>query len=371
MLSTKNKSKNLNFKVETNNYDIISKIWKDEILNNWADYRKFILIKETRELVNKEKLDLLSKSIQTNKGQIIYLWKLGLPNWLRKKMWKTIIKDKCEICENLYDNYVKLMKDEVELNFQNFNKTFNPRKSITALLNDNSKATQNDILKHINKIIKKYSDLNLIEDNKKFKKDIFTIIKAFSLHRPDIIYSNHIAYVITIFYLNSQSCYDTFYSFCNVVIPSFLFKFIIKDEIFIESFSDFFKTIFKENFPKLNDLFIKYDIEIKLFFHKWIKYLFVKTFQYHIVLRIWDNFFLKGEIFVFEVSLAILAILEKELLEKTKSEEINELLKVFPVKYTENELFEAIDKINITNQYTEFFDTGDLGREKGELLKDL
>ena len=140
---------------------------------------------------------------------------------------------------------------------------------------------------------------------------------------------------------------------------------------YIHNFSDFFHQILKKNSPDLNNYFKEIGFNIDYIFHKWIENLFVKTFQYDIVLRIWDNFFLKGEIFVFEVSLAILAILEKELLEKTKSEEINELLKVFPVKYTENELFEAIDKINITNQYTEFFDTGDLGREKGELLKDL
>ena len=372
MMTTNKKSINLNFKVEKNNHELISKIWKEEILNNWAEYRDFILIKETRELVNKENLDLLRKSIQTNKEQIISLWKLGLPNWLRKKMWKTIIQDKCEICENLYENYVKLIKDEVELNFQNnFHNTFNTRKSITSLLNDNTKATQTDIIKHIEKIAKKYSALNLIENTQKFKKDIFTIIKAFSIHRPDIIYGNYIAYIITIFYLNSQSCYDAFYLFCNVIIPSYLFKFIIKDEMFIESFSDFFKTIFQENLPKLNDLFKKYDIDIKIFFHKWIEYLFVKTFQYNIVLRIWDNFFLKGEIFVFEVALAILAILENELLQKTKSEEITDLLKVFPVKHTEHELFETIEKFNITNQYTDFFDSGVLGSEKGELLKDL
>ena len=110
---------------------------------------------------------------------------------------------------------------------------------------------------------------------------------------------------------------------------------------------------------------------LNFFFHKWIEYLFVKTFQYNIVLRIWDNFFLKGEIFVFEVALAIFTILEKELLEKTKSEDIIDLLKVFPVKHTEHELFDTIERINITHQYTEFFDSGDLGREKGELLKDL
>ena len=153
-MTTKKKGKNLNFKVETNNQELISKIWKDDILNNWEEYRDFILIKETRELVSKENLDLLSKSIQTNKEQIISLWKLGLPNWLRKKMWKTIIQDKCEICENLYNNYVKLMKDELDLKFQNFHNTFNPRKSITSLLNENTKATQNDIIKHIDKIIK-------------------------------------------------------------------------------------------------------------------------------------------------------------------------------------------------------------------------
>ena len=132
MTSTKNnKNKKQNYshlKVENNNKDLISRIWNEKILNNWSEFREFILIKETREIINKDNLDLLSKSIQTNKEQIISLWKLGLPNWLRKAMWKTIIQDKCEICDNLYNNYLKRMEGEYESNFQNFHSiTFTQR----------------------------------------------------------------------------------------------------------------------------------------------------------------------------------------------------------------------------------------------------
>ena len=369
--NNKNKKQNYShLKVENNNKDLISRIWNEKILNNWSEFREFILIKETREIINKDNLDLLSKSIQTNKEQIISLWKLGLPNWLRKAMWKTIIQDKCEICDNLYNNYLKRMEGEYESNFQNFHSiTFTQRKSISSIYSYNTKVTQNDIIKHIDKLIKKYS--NLIHDEEKFKKDIFTLIRCFCLHRPDIIYCHQIAYIATIFYLNSQNTYNAFYSFCNVVIPSYLFKFIIKDEIYIHNFSDFFHQILKKNSPDLNNYFKEIGVNIDYIFHKWIENLFVKTFQYDIVLRIWDNFFLKGEIFVFEVSLAILKILEEEILQLKKSEEIIDLLKIFPVKYNEDSLFDTIDKISISNEYTEYFDSGDLGNEKGELLRDL
>lgn len=39
-----------------------------------------------------------------------------------------------------------------------------------------------------------------------------------------------------------------------------------------------------------------------------------RTFEYETVLRIWDNYLLKGNIFVFEVAVAIVKIQEKELL---------------------------------------------------------
>ena len=69
--------------------------------------------------------------------------------------------------------------------------------------------------------------------------------------------------------------------------------------------------------------------------------------------------------------MAILKILEEEILQLKKSEEIIDLLKIFPVKYNEDSLFDTIDKISISNEYTEYFDSGDLGNEKGELLRDL
>ena len=51
--------------------------------------------------------------------------------------------------------------------------------------------------------------------------------------------------------------------------------------------------------------------------------------------------------------------------------EIFSKLLVFPVEYIESELFDTIEKLDISKEYKEEFEEYEIGREKGELLKDV
>ena len=56
------------------------------------------------------------------------------------------------------------------------------------------------------------------------------------------------------------------------------------------------------------------DISLSLYFFYWIEYLFIKTFPYHMILRLWDIFFVRGEVFLYEIALGIIKIQEKDIL---------------------------------------------------------
>ena len=105
-------------------------------------------------------------------------------------------------------------------------------------------------------------------------------------------------------------------------------------------------------------------------FYSWTKNLFLKVFPYNISLVIFDNFIIKGKIFIFQVALAILIINQKELI----NYDINELLlflKGAQFNIDENLLFEQIDKLDIRKEYEDFFDIYELGKEKIELFQEL
>ena len=56
------------------------------------------------------------------------------------------------------------------------------------------------------------------------------------------------------------------------------------------------------------------DISISLFFYDWIEYLYIKTFPYKYLIRIWDIILVRGEVVLYEVALSIIKIQEKDLI---------------------------------------------------------
>ena len=326
----------------------ISFLWQD-IIKNWADYRDYLLVKNKRKnyFNNKNKNEalgtLITAPLKIKKEEVLYLWTLGLPSWLRQKMWKIVVGDTLDISENLCNGFIS-SDDEDEI--------------LHSALNDK-------INKHINKVKETFPFAN---SNINFDDNMKKIIKAFCLYRPDIVYCKPLAYIAAICMLNSENYYDAFVLMCNLVIPNCLFKFILEDEDLGQRYLIFFRKIFKNRLPKLHEHFVKFGAEEKLFFYKWAKYLFVLTFPYETILHMWDCFIIKGDIFIFEVCLGILHVLEKHLINSSFNE-IFSKLSVFPTEYIES-LWDTIEKIDITKEFKEEIEEYEIGREKGELLKD-
>lgn len=363
----------------SNRKEIISDFWRTEILPNWTHYRDSLLIKgenvyqifsnseiysrnlknkilnkksnENRRFQDKKKLE------EKDKQDVAYLWFLGIPDWLRKKLWALIISNDLDINENLFNHFLR-KNEQIEFygdtavdrgNPQEVTpgefdmedlKSNNPRQiqnivgefdGVPIIEESEPKVTQmrennvtdnvtdpllNEIIIDVHKCFRKFEEyikMNNLE-NKKFKEDLFKILRIFTNYRPDITYSRQIGYITTILYLNSEDYYQAFVLSSNFIVHSFLTNFLNKDEIFMKTRCEFFEQLVGSHCPLVYNHFRNLDISIRLFFYDWVEYLYTKTFKYETVLRLFDCLLVKGEIFVYEVAISIIKLQEKDLL---------------------------------------------------------
>ena len=249
---------NIELKEKSNKNKIISNIWRSEILPYWHNYRKFIMMNrkytsifsvETKKIKSfKKKLEKHIKNQEfekkiinkKNQSDVIFLWIMGLPQWLRKKIWPLVIGNEILITENLFQELkLKIEKisfstlrnlDIIKLSSNDFKKFFN-----INITNVNDVLI--DIVNHVIKLTMKFKDYILKNnfEEYKFKQDLFTILRVYTLYRPDFAYSKNLAYISIILLLNCENYYSSFVCLMNLIIPGYLAKFQLRDENYVKN----------------------------------------------------------------------------------------------------------------------------------------
>ena len=374
--------------IESENEMKLNQLWKNEILINWKYYRKYLIESYDSRELNKirannssEKLEVYEDDESENakeifdKPKFFEYWRLGLPKFIRKKIWPIIIGNKGGITENLVEYYSKIVE---QLDFEKLNKLYNEyynssktnygRNEIIFSEDILMNQVINDILKIINiKYKNEINNLNMKIEN--FGSSLFRIIRIFTLYRQDIIYSKEIAYISTIFLLNSENYYQALVNMVNFVLDSPGIKFIQKNEEFISIRISFFKSLLDKYYPRLHKHLNKLDIKPELYFNKWISSFFIKAFPYEILLKLWDNYIIKGEVFLFEIALSALKLQENDCFELSSGKIIQNLNKIpFYTKYSEEEFWKILYKTDLTEDY-EYIEETKLGYEKAILLQ--
>ena len=364
----------------------ISKIWQNEIIPNWTIYRKYLHDKNKesyftrkrkankKKINNKNDLDENIEILQANHEEILYLWTFGLPPWLRKNLWNIVIGNELEITENLFQGYIKTIFRDL-INNQNL-KTSNNRiskstYSTSLISNDDIKGNLvKDITNDIELFYKKNENIIKAENKTNFKEDVLVVVRSFCFFRLDVLYTKEITQLASFIYLNTANYYDAFRILCNLVIPSYLFDFIQNDVGKIKNYCEFFEKLMLKYVPFLYNYFQSINYKVSNLFYKWVKNLYLKVFNYNLCLVIFDNFIIKGKIFIFQVALAILMIKQKDILDSDFAS-ITLILQKTVLDIDEELLFSEIEKLDIRDEYKEFFDIYALGKEKIELFQDL
>ncbi len=380
-------------KNENNEEETIETIWRTEILIKWELYRKYLIKRsssmelyrniseQNKKSFNQKLLDMFKRSKNNNieydnllnKSEFYHLWTYGIPSFLRKRIWPIIIGNDLSITENFVNHYLKLIE---KIEFKELNKLMEETEENTNNKKDEPlgicedivlNEMLNDILKISNKVFKnqiKKTDYDIDT----FTSNLFKIVRIFILYRQDVNYSEQLVYISSILLLNSENYFQAFVNLVNFIIPSCLIKFLKNRKDFIDIRNLFFTQLLEKYTPLLKNHLEKLEVKPSMYLSQWLDYVFIKAFNYKNVLRLWDIYLLKGEIFLYEIAISILIMEEKELLNFPVTL-ILENIKHIPEKYTEQEFFNILTKIDIYQQFKYYIDEVNVGVEKGILMQ--
>ncbi len=93
-----------------------------------------------------------------------------------------------------------------------------------------------------------------------------------------------------------------------------------------------------------------------------------RTFKYETLLRIWDIYLIKGEVFLYEVAITIIKIQEKNLVRYTIKDVLKNLKKI-SMNVNEDEFFDTLQEIDVSEEYKTLMYESNLAREKGLLFQ--
>ena len=305
----------------------------------------------------------LKKVKEIDYSEFIYLYQMGLPHFIRKNIWQTLIGNSCGIISTTYE---KMLKKIPAVNFKNIDmnspkdKVYNPDNLSNLIIKEIIEVNSLFIKEETNKKMNKIITMN----------KVYNISRSFWVLRPDIPFNKSLITIIYLLLFVFEEEPNTFCNVINLICSNILQIFIGNDEE-IKVYSSFFNSLLEKYSPKIANQFKKLEITPELYMIPWFEDLFTKTFNLNLLYRIFDLFLLNGEYILFSVGLSIIKALEDEFLNLT----INEIFKAlqrFNESFSEFEFMELVNSFsNIKYDVSEWKSDNSLATEKINLANIL
>ena len=380
--------------------EIISLIWLENILPNWKNYAKFIIIKcyeknnyfpsiltqperqakidllDEKKVLNAKTINDFLKEIsdRLNKNQnnrleyheFFCLCYLGFPDLLRKKIWAMCIQNNLGITKKLYLYNRKEIMNE-KLDFCKFDEEYKKDSNIQINPDYNLNKIIIDIIKSKYIFYQEIIDQEL-EENELMQK-VYNITVIFNTIRSDIPYNKGIVSLAYFFLLTGLDEINSFKCISNLICSTNTIKYFISDKETKEKSVEFFKKLLKTHAEKVYDHLNKLEIYPELYFIPCLEKLFTQSLDFEILLHVFDLYIINGEYIMFQTAITIINLFEEDLLNLTISE-VFKLLKRIPKKYTELDFFEKFKNYNnIKDEYVAFNKNNVLSLQQKEINK--
>jgi len=186
-------------------------------------------------------------------------------------------------------------------------------------------------------------------------ENLQNVLDAFVISRPDIGYVQGMSFIAGLFLLYMQP-YDAFRCFANVICKMSLIPFFLVNEQQINNRMSLFKVILEANAPKICNQLERERVLPQSYLFKWLLTLFTNVINLDAASRIWDLFYLDGDIILYKAAVAILKIKWDVL----QGQDLEGILKVLSnlsdVIIDEDVLAEEIYKVEVPEWVLEEFD---------------
>ncbi|CAG9322600.1 unnamed protein product [Blepharisma stoltei] len=251
----------------------------------------------------------------------------GVPDCLRGRVWSELAEIEKFRTQYAKDYYKNLSETECE--------------SIAV----------RDILLDINRTFPGHV---LFKSNGDGQKSLFRVLKAFSLHDPELGYCQGMGFVTALFlmYMNEE---DAFW-----LLEALMKKYNMRDFYMVGMpgiYKAFYKinSLFKNYLPTLWRHFIGLNIYPSLFASSWLMTLYVNAFPMDVALRILDIFFNEGPKIIFRVYLSVFKNTKDELL-RLDCDGILDRIRTIPDSLIPDSVIKNTFKISLSRKKLKFLE---------------
>jgi USP6 N-terminal-like protein len=298
-----------------------SEWWENKLDTSFPSYKQYQTSREAlkkKESYRVAKFKTMIHTMEKNPtaipGKLKNRIRKGVPNSIRGDLWRTLIP----------------IKDLKEQNKGAFQKHILER-------TDQKTAIQHD--KDINRNFRSHK--NFRERFGPWQIKLFNVLKAYANYNQDLGYTQGIDSIASMLLIYLEDEEDTFWALVHLMAQP---KYLMGD-VFLPGFpklmEDFYiqKQIVSEILPQLHK---KFDEEmlndmISAYATTWYMLAFIQDLPFDVVLRIWDIYINEGTKIIFNTSIGLLRMYEKDLL-SMDMEKILKFLKSFQTRPVDPEL---------------------------------
>jgi len=331
------------------------KIWVEEVLPQWEKNTTLVWSPPRRARSNSvlaiEKRD--TKKVQD-------MWRVGLPPSVRGQIWRLSIGNELMITKELFDISVGHAQQTKESMFGSpqFAKLPDGASISSSPEKDKSGRAQNivpmDELLGKEGTVALVSMLDLPADfparelfvqGGPMHKQFAELLEGYVAYRPDVGYVPNMSYLVAGLLLNMETV-ESFISLANFINKPFNLAFYITDRSQMYKYTSTMDSIILTLLPKIHKRFTEIDIAPESYICDWFMTLYLKALPLDIASRVWDLYFLEGEIFLFKVALSLLKMYSHQF-ESYPRDLCMNMLSKFPKDVSEDTLFETIAHFNL------------------------
>ena len=196
--------------------------------------------------------------------------------------------------------------------------------------------------------------LQLFQEHCPLHKDLTQVLEAFAVSQSELGYVQGMSFVAAVLMLH-MSPLDAFICMSNLLSSHFfvsLFTLNIRECL---KHIRIYELLFSKHLPNLYSFFQRLGVSPEHFLLDYFFTAFSRSLPLPVVTRVWDCFFLEGEVFLYRVALALLKLYEPELLE-CNLERIIPLLRRLPEDVSEASLFTALEQITVPHYIHQFIE---------------
>ncbi|KAL0483695.1 TBC1 domain family protein [Acrasis kona] len=272
------------------------------------------------------------------------LWRQGLPPRVRGQVWQLAAGNSLHISEDLFeilcDKKTPVHNERVESSddMEKLDRINRDSGNINLIKIDLSRT---------------FPALQFFQEGGPYYDNFQKVLECYAKFRPDVGYVQGMSYLVAMLLLNMET-YPAFVTLANMLNRNHFYSFFKMNMDEIEKCVQLFKILMNEELPLLFKHFEKEGVNHQTFIVDWFITLFAKSLPLDIAARLWDIYFLEGDLFLYRATLGLLKYFENKLI-KSEFETIMSFLSRLNqvVDFDESQLFDRIDEVVITKNRLE------------------